>query len=39
MGGALLVAHGGALLIALVLLWWREQGSARVGLRRPALTA
>jgi lipopolysaccharide export system permease protein len=39
MGGALLVAHGGALLIALVLLWWREQGSARVGLRRPALMA
>ena len=39
MGSALLVAHGGAFLIAIGLLWWREQGTSRLGLRRPALSA
>lgn len=29
MGGALLTAHGGAFLIALALLWWRQLGAAR----------
>lgn len=37
MGSALVLAHGGAFLIAIVLLWWREQGTSRIGLRRPAL--
>jgi lipopolysaccharide export system permease protein len=36
MGGALIVAHGGAFLIAVGLLWWREQGTSRIGWRRPA---
>ncbi|MEP7295909.1 MAG: LPS export ABC transporter permease LptF [Burkholderiales bacterium] len=39
MGTALLVAHGGAFLIAISLLWWREQGTSRLGLRRPSLAA
>ena len=39
MGSALVVAHGGAFVIAVALLWWREQGTSRIGLRRPALTA
>jgi lipopolysaccharide export system permease protein len=39
MGAALLVAHGGAFLIAIGLLWWREQGTSRLGLRRPSLAA
>ena len=39
MGGALIVAHGGAFLIAVVLLWWREQGTSRIGWRRPALSS
>ena len=39
MGSALIVAHGGAFVIALVLLWWREQGTSRIGLRRAALSA
>jgi len=39
MGIALVVAHGGAFLIAVALLWWREQGTSRIGLRRPALSA
>ena len=29
MGAALLVAHGGTLLFALALLWWRENGMGR----------
>ena len=33
MGVALATFHGGALAIALVLLWWREQGNRRLGLR------
>jgi lipopolysaccharide export system permease protein len=37
MGSALVLAHGGAFLIAIALLWWREQGTSRIGLRRPAL--
>jgi lipopolysaccharide export system permease protein len=36
MGTALLGAHGGAFLLALLLLWWRESGNRR-GLRRPGL--
>ena len=39
MGIALVVAHGSAFLIAVALLWWREQGTSRIGLRRPALSA
>jgi lipopolysaccharide export system permease protein len=39
MGGALMVAHGGAFLIAAALLWWREQGTSRIALRRPALSS
>jgi len=35
MGGALLGAHGGALLLALSLLWWREHRNISFGLRRP----
>lgn len=31
MGAALLGAHGGALAIALALLWWREHGNSRFG--------
>ena len=34
MGAALIVAHGGAFLIATGLLWWREQGTSRIGWRR-----
>ena len=29
MGSALLVAHGGAFLVAMALLWWRESGNSR----------
>ena len=39
MGGALIAAHGGALLVALALLWWREQGASRLGFRRRAVVA
>ena len=39
MGAALIVAHGGAFVIAVLLLWWREQGTSRFGWRRPALAA
>jgi lipopolysaccharide export system permease protein len=39
MGSALIVAHGGAFLIATALLWWREQGTSRIGWRRPALSS
>jgi lipopolysaccharide export system permease protein len=39
MGSALIVAHGGAFLIAIVLLWWREQGTSRIGWRRPMVSA
>ena len=31
MGTALVAAHGGAFLIALALLWWRENGNVRLG--------
>jgi lipopolysaccharide export system permease protein len=34
MGAALIIAHGGAFLIAVGTLWWREQGSSRIGWRR-----
>jgi lipopolysaccharide export system permease protein len=36
MGSALLLFHGGAFVLALTLLWWREQGNraARRWLRR-----
>ena len=33
-GTALALFHGGALVLALGLLWWREQGSSRFALRR-----
>ena len=37
MGAALALFHGSALLIALALLWWREQGNRRpLSLRRAA---
>ncbi len=39
MGSALIVAHGGAFLIAVGLLWWREQGTSRIGWRRPMVSA
>lgn len=29
MGGALVAAHGGAFLLAIGLLWWREHGNSR----------
>ena len=31
MGTALVVAHGGAFLIAMILLWWREHRNSRIG--------
>ena len=34
MGAALILAHGGAFLISVGTLWWREQGSSRVSWRR-----
>jgi lipopolysaccharide export system permease protein len=45
LGVALLVTHGGALLIGISLLWWREHGASRVVMarrrvrRRPAAAA
>jgi lipopolysaccharide export system permease protein len=40
MGTALAAAHGGAFLIAVALLWWREHGNVRPGwTRRNAPTA
>jgi lipopolysaccharide export system permease protein len=33
MGTALLAAHGGAFVIAMALLWWREHGNSRFGWR------
>lgn len=36
MGAALLLFHGGAFALALLLLWWREQGNRRLSLRRAA---
>ena len=38
MGNALVSAHGGAFVIALALLWWRENGNRR-GLWRARLAA
>ena len=35
MGAALTLFHGGAFVLALLLLWWREQGNRRFGWRRP----
>jgi lipopolysaccharide export system permease protein len=35
MGGALVGAHGSALLLALALLWWREHRNISFGRRRP----
>jgi lipopolysaccharide export system permease protein len=32
MGPALLMSHGGALAVALLLLWWRESGNSRLRL-------
>jgi lipopolysaccharide export system permease protein len=34
MGAALALFHGGAFVLALFLLWWREQGNRRFGRRR-----
>ena len=34
MGAALLLAHGGAFVLALTLLWWRDHGNSRFGLPR-----
>jgi lipopolysaccharide export system permease protein len=34
LGGALLGLHGGAFVLALALLWWRDHGSTRGWLRR-----
>ena len=31
MGAALALFHGGAFVLALLLLWWREQGNRRFG--------
>jgi lipopolysaccharide export system permease protein len=39
MGGALLGAHGSALLLALALLWWREHRNISFGRRRPLAPA
>jgi len=39
MGPALALAHGGAFLIAIGLLWWREQGTSRIGWRRATVSA
>lgn len=39
MGGALLGAHGGALVLALSLLWWREHRNSSFGRRRPLAAA
>jgi hypothetical protein len=39
MGGALLGAHGSALLLALALLWWREHRNSSFGRRRPLAPA
>jgi lipopolysaccharide export system permease protein len=39
MGWSLVLFHGGAFVLALLLLWWREQGNRRVGWRRPAPAA
>ena len=44
-GAALLVTHGGAFVLGIGLLWWREHGTSRVamarrrGRRRPATAA
>ncbi|MCW5664201.1 MAG: LPS export ABC transporter permease LptF [Piscinibacter sp.] len=35
LGSALLLFHGGAFVLALGLLWWREQGARRFGWSRP----
>ena len=37
MGTALVAAHGGAFLIAMALLWWREHGNSRLGWQRSAM--
>lgn len=34
LGSALALFHGGAFVLALALLWWREQGARRFGWRR-----
>ncbi|MGD9831760.1 MAG: LPS export ABC transporter permease LptF [Piscinibacter sp.] len=36
MGAALALFHGGAFLLAVALLWWREQGNRRFFMRRTA---
>lgn len=39
MGAALGLFHGGAFVLALLLLWWREQGNRRAWWRRPRAVA
>ena len=39
MGPALLALHGGAFVLALSLIWWREHGTVRGPRRRPAKAA
>ena len=39
MGTTLVAAHGGAFLIAMTLLWWREHGNVRLDWRRPGGSA
>lgn len=39
LGSALALFHGGAFMLALTLLWWREQGNRRVWWRRPRAAA
>ena len=39
LGPALAGAHGGAFVIAIGLLWWREQGASRIGWRRTTVSA
>ena len=38
MGVALVTAHGGAFVLALALLWWRDNGNSRRGWRRRTST-
>jgi len=39
MGTGLVLLHGGAFVLALALLWWREQANARMAWRRPKAPA
>ena len=39
MGATLVITHGSAFLLALALLWWRENGNARLPWRHAAPAA